>query len=174
MALMGWQPPSPRTAFDVLPIVIDTPGGEAQMFHLPREVVHQVDIRLDESEPHAAAFNKLGLRWAAVPTISGFNTRLGGIDYTACPFNGWFAEIEIARNLAERYDMLPKVADAFQLDTSSLETLWKERANHELSRAIVASFQRAKMSIVDRYTVSAQFMTHVERERAADGRRTWR
>ena len=40
----GWQPPSPRSEFDVLPIVIEDPiKGVTKMFELPKEY-HKITI----------------------------------------------------------------------------------------------------------------------------------
>ena len=66
------------------------------------------------SHPEYRWFAGLGLRWHAVPAISNMRLEIGGIDYPAAPFNGWYMGTEIgARNLADadRYDLLPVVAD---------------------------------------------------------------
>jgi nitric-oxide synthase len=44
---------------------------------------------------------------------------IGGIEFTACPFNGWYMVTEIGRNLADtnRYNKLPvyiKIKAQFQ------------------------------------------------------------
>ena len=36
---MGWQPPRDRSAFDVLPLVVDFPGHAPRWFELPRHAV---------------------------------------------------------------------------------------------------------------------------------------
>jgi sulfite reductase alpha subunit-like flavoprotein len=103
----------------------------------------------------------------------------GGIDYVCCPFNGWFAQFEIARNLvwwcfftagamflvvlqAERYKVLPAVAGLFKLDTR--DPSWQDRAFLELNRAVLHSFRTARISMVDHVGTQQQFQTHVERE----------
>lgn len=77
---------------------------------------------------------------------------------------GWFVEIEIARNLWERYNKGEAIAKVFNLDTSSEATMWKDRAFCELCRSVNYSFQKSKMTIVDKYTCSNQFMSHCQRE----------
>ena len=61
---------------------------------------------------------------------------IGGIMYTAAPFNGWYMGTEIgARNLADegRYNKLPLIAKLMGQDTSSETTLWRDRALVELN-----------------------------------------
>ena len=48
-----------------------------------------------------------------MPAITNMRLEIGGIDYPAAPFNGWYMGTEIgARNLADadRYDLLPVIA----------------------------------------------------------------
>jgi nitric-oxide synthase len=123
--------------------------------------------------PHFAWFADLRLRWHAVPAISNMPLRVGGITYPAAPFNGWYLNTEIgARNLADadRYDLLPVVASRMGLDTSSLRTLWKDRALVELVAAVQHSFDRAGVTLTDHHTESERFLVHVAREEEA-GRR---
>jgi nitric-oxide synthase, bacterial len=65
--------------------------------------------------PEYEWFAGLGLRWHASPAISNMPLVIGGVRYTAAPFNGSYLGTEIgARNLADtdRYDMLPIIACA--------------------------------------------------------------
>ena len=67
----------------------------------------------------------------------GHLLEIGGIMYTAAPFNGWYMGTEIgARNLADegRYNKLPLIAKLMGQDTSSETTLWRDRALVELNR----------------------------------------
>ena len=72
--------------------------------------------------PEFEWFADLRLRWHAVPAISNMPLSIGGITYPAAPFNGWYVGTEIgARNLADadRYDLLPVVAERMGLDTAA-------------------------------------------------------
>lgn len=54
-------------------------------------------------------FSDLGLRWYCLPAVSGMMFDCGGIQFTACPFNGWYMSSEIGcRNLCDphRYNVL--------------------------------------------------------------------
>ncbi len=162
---LGWEPPAEPTDFDILPLVIDAPGHEPRLYELdPREVL-EVPI----SHPSVPAMAELGLRWCAVPAIANFRLDIGGIDYGCLPFNGWFMGTEIARNLWEekRYNRAEAIAAALGLDTSSEATLWRDRAFLELNAAIVHSFQKARVTLVDHQTASRQFMIHDLREKKA-------
>jgi nitric oxide synthase oxygenase domain/subunit len=54
-------------------------------------------------------FEELGLKWYALPAVSSLVLDCGGLEYTACPFNGWYMGTEIgARDLCDenRYNIL--------------------------------------------------------------------
>jgi nitric oxide synthase oxygenase domain/subunit len=54
-------------------------------------------------------FKELNLKWYCVPGVSSMSLDVGGLIFTACPFNGWYMQTEIARDLADvnRYNKLP-------------------------------------------------------------------
>lgn len=171
---LGWR--GAGTPYDLLPLVIQVEGGPLQWFELPGELVLEVPIR----HPDSAAFNDLGIRWYAVPIVSDMLLEIGGIRYTAAPFNGWYMGTEIgARNLADasRYNLLPAVAQALGLDTRHASTLWKDRALVELNAAVLASFREYGATIVDHHTAAQQFKRFEEKEQAtgreATGRWSW-
>jgi nitric-oxide synthase len=160
----GWR--GAGTAFDVLPLVVDFPGRQPEWFQLPDDAVLEVPI----SHPEFEWFADLGLRWHAVPVISNMRLEVGGVAYTAAPFNGWYMGTEIgARNLADpdRYDMLPTIARNLGLDTSTNRSLWKDRALVELNVAVLWSFDEAGVTMTDHHTESQRFLIHLEREQRA-------
>ncbi len=160
---LGWQG-GPGTRFDILPIVIQMPNERPRLFELPREIVLEVPI----SHPDYEWFADLGLKWHAVPVISNMRLEIGGISYTAAPFNGWYMGTEIgARNFGDagRYNMLPLVAEKMGLDASSDRSLWKDRALIELNVAVLHSFGLHGVRIVDHHTAARHFVTHEKQER---------
>ncbi|MEU8244546.1 nitric oxide synthase oxygenase [Actinoplanes missouriensis] len=164
---LGWRGSGSR--FDVLPLVIGTPTEPPQLFDLPVDAVHEVTLE----HPEFDWFADLGLRWHALPVISGMALEIGGVRYPAAPFNGWYMGTEIgARNLVDedRYNVLPAVAARMGLDTGHPRTLWKDRALVEVNRAVLWSFHRAGVSVTDHHTESARFLRHLAREERA-GRR---
>jgi nitric-oxide synthase len=157
-------------AFDVLPLVIETPGEGVCLFELPESAVVEVPI----GHPEHPWFADFGLRWHAVPAISNMRLTIGGVHYPAAPFNGWYMGAEIgARNLADadRYNMLPAVAARLGLDTRRESSLWRDRALVELNVAVLWSFERAGIQISDHHTESLRFLKHIAREERA-GRAT--
>jgi nitric oxide synthase oxygenase domain/subunit/hemoglobin-like flavoprotein len=123
-----WSPPSPRTAFDVLPLLLKVPGKETPyVYQLPKEFVFEVNIE----HPTMPEVTGLGYRWATVPAISNFKMNLGGVLYQNMPFNGWFMSTEIVRNLMERYDAGPAVANAMGLDLNT-DPVWREAVSCEV------------------------------------------
>jgi len=163
---LGWR--GERTPFDILPLVVQIGGGEPRWFAIPPQLVLEVPL----VHPTLERFAGLGLRWYAVPIISDMQLDIGGLQYTAAPFNGWYMETEIgARNLSDafRYNQLPAVADLMGLDRTSNGTLWKDRALVELNAAVLYSFKSKGVSIVDHHTAAEQFM-RFERQEAEAGR----
>lgn len=41
---LGWKPPTPKTAWDILPIVLAADGKDPEYFDLPREIVMEVEL----------------------------------------------------------------------------------------------------------------------------------
>ena len=162
---LGWKPPEPRGRFDLLPLVIEVPGQTPRMYQFDSDDAMQVAIE----HPTIPGFASLGLKWVVIPAISNFSMDIGGIHYGCIPFNGWFMETEIARDLWEagRYDQAENIARVLKLDTSSEQTLWRDRAFLELNIAVLHSFSKAKVSLVDHQTASRQFLAHDLREKKA-------
>ncbi|WP_147138634.1 nitric oxide synthase oxygenase [Nocardia ninae] len=157
----GWVPA--RTAFDVLPLLIKSPSGQISMYEIPPEYIMEVQIE----HPEYPGIGELGLRWHVNPAISDKVLSIGGLEFRAAPFSGWYVSSEIgARNLSDesRYNMLPCVARAMGLDTRRDATLWKDRAAVELTYAVQWSYGKAGVHIVDHHTAAKQFIKHVERE----------
>lgn len=146
---LGWQPPELPTEYDILPLVIEAPGMEPKMYHWNRDEILEVEIE----HPAIPEFKSLGFRWYAVPAISNFSMHVGGITYACIPFNGWYMETEIMRDFLDeyRYNKMEDIAKVLKLDTSSEQTLWRDRVALELNVAILYSFQKAKVTMVDHH-----------------------
>ena len=154
---LGWRPPTGRSAFDLLPMVVETAHDEVTLHPLPRDAVLEVPL----THPELPWFAALELRWHAVPVISNRCLTIGGIDYPAAPFNG----VYICRAIGEdvladdaAYGLAQTIATRLGLDTTSERTLWRDRAMHELNRAVLHSFDAAGVRIehsVDEYVPGA-------------------
>jgi nitric-oxide synthase len=165
---LGWNPPVTRSAFDALPILISGQGYRPSFFELPKADLLEVAIE----HPELEWFADLRLRWYAVPIVSNMLLKIGGIRYTAAPFNGWYMGTEIgARNLADigRYNMLPEIAERMGILRKRENSLWRDRALVELNRAVLHSFQRDGVRMVDHHTVS-ELHVIFEKQEAAAGR----
>nr|WP_221301842.1 nitric oxide synthase oxygenase [Texcoconibacillus texcoconensis] len=159
---MGWK--GHGTHFDVLPLVIQMNQGAPQWFEIPKDIVLEVPIK----HPELNEFEDLQLKWYGVPIVSDMRLEIGGLHYTAAPFNGWYMGTEIgARNFADegRYNMLPKVASLIGLDTKKYSSLWKDKALAELNVAVLHSFKENGVSIVDHHTAASQFKQFEEKEK---------
>ena len=154
---LGWQPPDNRTAFDYLPIIIQLPEKEPRLFELPPEII--LDVPLSHSRYWW--LEELGLKWYALPAVCNMSLDLGGIQYTCMPFNGFYMGTEIGgRNFSDtyRYNMLPTIAEKMGLDITSNDNLWKDFAIAELNLAVVHSFKKHGVRLIDHHTMTDYFM----------------
>ncbi|SOC43855.1 nitric oxide synthase oxygenase [Ureibacillus acetophenoni] len=171
---LGWK--GKGTQFDVLPLVIQLNQKDPKIFEIPERLVLEVPLR----HPSLQWFEDLNLKWYAVPIISNMTLEIGGIVYSAAPFNGWYMGTEIgARNLADdfRYNMLPKIGALMGLDICKNSSLWKDRALIELNEAVLYSYKEDGVSIVNHHTAAKQFKLfeekEIENERGVTGDWTW-
>ena len=154
---LGWQPPTARTAFDLLPLVVETEREGTKLFPVPREAVREVPLE----HPELSWFAELGLRWHSAPVISNMRLTIGGIHYPAAPFNGVYLCQAIGEDVlasGAAYGFGRVVAKRLGLDTSTERSLWRERANVEINRAVLHSFDAAGVSIehsAERYVAAA-------------------
>lgn len=171
---LGWK--GERTHTDVLPLIIQIGNKRPKWFNIPKDIVLEVGIE----HPDYDSFKKLRLKWYAVPIISDMRLEIGGIHYVAAPFNGWYMGTEIgARNLADksRYNMLPQIALCMGISTKHQVSLWEDKAIVELNIAVLHSFKKAGVSIVDHHNAAEQFKrfeeTEKENERKVTGNWSW-
>lgn len=157
---LGWVPPNPKGRFDILPLAIECPGYSPRLYQLPLELIPEVPLE----HPQYPWFKDLRLRWYTIPLISGFAMEIGGLTYSCFPFNGWYMSSEIGRNLVERYGMGKIVAEKMGLDTTSDRTLWADQVSLIVHQAVMYSFTKAGVSMVDHNTCSKQWLTHAKRE----------
>lgn len=130
---LGWQPPKIRGRWDLLPLVAMAEGDRPAMIELPANLRKLVNIRHPK---YIAEFERLDLKWVAFPALTRLGFDIGGVQYTAAPFIGWYvypcisccppnsshntrfmdAEIGV-RDLADsfRYNALPDIIDALGL-----------------------------------------------------------
>jgi nitric oxide synthase oxygenase domain/subunit len=111
----GWKPPINRSRWDFLPLITMAENDAPYMMELPLELRRTVQI----SHPlYDKEFRDLDLRWALAPALSRLGFDIGGNQYTASPFIGWFMDSEVGvRDLADsfRYNALPDVVSALNL-----------------------------------------------------------
>uniref|UniRef100_A0A803TQ28 Nitric oxide synthase n=1 Tax=Anolis carolinensis TaxID=28377 RepID=A0A803TQ28_ANOCA len=165
-AQYGWRPPFGR--FDVLPLLLQAPDEDPELFPLPPELVLEVPIR----HPTLKCFEEMGLRWYALPAVSNLLLEIGGLEFPAAPFSGWYVGCEIGmRDFcdAQRYNVLQDLAERMELDTRTTLSLWKDKAAVEMNVAVLHSFQVAKVTIVDHHAAGESFMKHLENEQRMRG-----
>ena len=161
---LGWEPAG--TDFDLLPLVVEFPGEAPQLFELPQDCRHETLIR----HPHHAWLADMGLRWHCVPAVSDMVLDAGGVSYRMAPFNGWYLDAEIAaRNFTDtnRYNLLPKIAEAMGLDITNDRNLWRDKALLVLSEAVLHSFDRDAVKISDHHAIGHEFLEFCRNEQKA-------
>ncbi|XP_030383405.1 nitric oxide synthase [Scaptodrosophila lebanonensis] len=158
---LGWK--SKGGNWDILPLVVSANGHDPDYFDYPPELILEVPL----SHPKFEWFTDLGLRWYALPAVSGMLFDVGGIQFTATTFSGWYMSTEIgSRNLCDtnRRNMLETMALRMNLDTRTPTSLWKDKAVVEMNIAVLHSYQSRNVTIVDHHTASESFMKHFENE----------
>eukprot|EP00069_Balaena_mysticetus_P013088 bmy_01408T0 len=157
----GWKPP--RSRFDVLPLLLQANGNDPELFQIPPELVLEVPIR----HPKFEWFKDLGLKWYGLPAVSSMLLEIGGLEFSACPFSGWYMGTEIGvRDYCDssRYNILEEVAKKMNLDMRKTSSLWKDQALVEINIAVLYSFQSDKVTIVDHHSATESFIKHMENE----------
>ena len=180
---LGWEPPSPRSRWDLLPLVVMADGDVPVIAELPPNLGKLVNIRHPQYERE---FERLDLKWAAFPALTRLGFDIGGVQYTAAPFIGWFMDAEIGvRDLADsfRYNALPDVVNAMGLlagkaeegidSLSDLPEYEQQamliRAQTELTYAVYWSFLQAKVSMSDTLTASMKWCRFDDEFKAKTG-----
>ncbi|ELK15498.1 Nitric oxide synthase, brain [Pteropus alecto] len=157
----GWKPP--RGRFDVLPLLLQANGNDPELFQIPPELVLEVPIR----HPKLEWFKDLGLKWYGLPAVANMLLEIGGLEFSACPFSGWYMGTEIGvRDYCDnsRYNILEEVAKKMNLDMRKTSSLWKDQALVEINIAVLYSFQSDKVTIVDHHSATESFIKHMENE----------
>jgi len=157
-----------QKAFELLPHAIQWPNREAtmKMPNIPEGIIIPI------VHPEYEWFEEFNLFWHGVPIISDMMLEIGGIRYTAAPFNGWYMATEIgSRNFGDinRYNLMPTVAQKIGLDTKNDKTLWKDRALVELNRAVIFSYDKAGVTLSNHHESADQFI-HFESSEEKKGR----
>ncbi|KAM9468990.1 nitric oxide synthase, inducible-like [Clarias gariepinus] len=158
---LGWTPK--YGFFDVLPLILQANGEDPELFEIPPELILEVEME----HPQYKWFKDLNLRWYALPAVANMMLEIGGLEFTACPFNGWYMGTEIgARDFCDpqRYNILEKVGRCMGLDTHKLSSLWKDEALVAVNVAVIHSFQKNKVTITDHHTATESFMKYMETE----------
>ena len=167
---LGWTPPRPRGRWDLLPLVTMAEGDKPAMMEIPAPLSNLVNI----SHPQFPSFAALNLKWKAAPALTRLGFDIGGVQYTAAPFIGWFMDAEIGvRDLADtfRYNVLPDIVKAIGLangklqdGVESIEDLPEyeqlamlSRAQSELNYAVQWSFNQAGVTMTDSLTASKKW-----------------
>uniref|UniRef100_A0A8C8EED6 Nitric oxide synthase n=1 Tax=Otus sunia TaxID=257818 RepID=A0A8C8EED6_9STRI len=158
---LGWKPKYGR--FDVVPLILQANGQDPEIFEFPPEIVLEVPME----HPKYGWFKELDLKWYALPAVANMLLEVGGLEFTGCPFNGWYMGTEIGvRDFCDvqRYNILKEVGRRMGLETNNLSSLWKDRAVVEINVAVLYSFQKQNVTIMDHHSAAESFMKYMQNE----------
>jgi len=158
----GWR--GAREPFDILPLMVQDPEGRIHHRAVDRSHVMEVEL----SHPDFGWFTDLGYRWHVLPAISNVCLAAFGRIHPIV-MNGWYMGTEIGgRNLSDpyRYNVLPTIAKRMGIDRSSEAALWRDRAMVELNIAVLHSFRKAGVTVLDHHTASREFLEFIGQEHA--------
>ena len=144
-ASLGWSVDR-RTAFDVLPIMIQIGKETPELFTFPGDVAHEVPI----IHPHLP-IEQLGLRCSAFSALSMMSLEIGGLTYPAAPVSRPYTCREVTGRImatGHTSDVLASMAQVIGLPTSDRRS-WGERARTELETAVLHSFTAAGVRLID-------------------------
>ncbi|XP_038647078.1 nitric oxide synthase, brain [Scyliorhinus canicula] len=157
----GWKGPKGR--FDILPLLLQANGNDPELFEMPPELILEVPFK----HPKFEWFKDMNLKWYCLPAVANMLLDIGGLEFPAAPFNGWYMGTEIGvRDFCDtaRYCVLENVGKQMGLDTGKTSSLWKDKALVEINIAVLHSFQVDKVTIVDHHSATESFMKHMENE----------
>ncbi|XP_058139802.2 nitric oxide synthase, inducible isoform X2 [Dasypus novemcinctus] len=163
---LGWKPKYGR--FDVVPLVLQAAGRDPELFEIPPDLVLEVSME----HPKYEWFQELALKWYALPAVANMLLEVGGLEFPGCPFNGWYMGTEIGvRDFCDvqRYNILEEVGRRMGLETHKLASLWKDRAVVEINVAVLHSFQKQNVTIMDHHSAAESFMKYMQHEHRARG-----
>merc|ERR1711892_718683 len=158
---LGWK--GKGGMFDFLPMLFSGADGVPHYYDIPEKYLLRIKIQ----HPTIEGINSLNLQWFGLPGVSSMMLECGGIQFPAAPFAGWYQGSEVAsRDLLDpqRYNLLEPLGMAMGLDMASNTTLWKDEVALELNRAVLISYKKAGVSMVDHFTQADQFIEHLASE----------
>ena len=129
-------------------------------------------MRVAIEHPTNDAITDMQLQWFGLPGVSGMMLECGGLQFTGAPFAGWYQGTEVAsRDFLDeqRYNLLQPLGEAMGMDMSSNTTLWKDEVALELNKAVLHSYKKVGISIIDHFTQADQFIDHLREETKVRG-----
>ncbi|KAM5214511.1 nitric oxide synthase, inducible isoform 2-T3 [Hipposideros larvatus] len=163
---LGWKPKYGR--FDVMPLVLQADGRDPELFEIPPDLVLEVTME----HPKYEWFRELELKWYTLPAVSNMLLEVGGLEFPGCPFNGWYMGTEIGvRDFCDvqRYNIMEEVGRRMGLETHKLASLWKDQAVIEINVAVLHSFQKQNVTIMDHHSAAESFMKYMQNEYRSRG-----
>ena len=98
----GWNGPKhgAKGKYDYLPLVVQAdPQGPPELFEVPPECAPPVQI----PHPRYPELGELNLQWYPIPAVCALDLTVGGILYTAVPFNGKLNLCELSLCIMELF-----------------------------------------------------------------------
>uniref|UniRef100_A0A8B9Q4P0 Nitric oxide synthase, inducible n=1 Tax=Apteryx owenii TaxID=8824 RepID=A0A8B9Q4P0_APTOW len=142
---LGWKPKYGR--FDVVPLILQANGQDPEIFEFPPEIILEVPME----HPKYKWFKELDLKWYALPAVANMLLEVGGLEFTACPFNGWYMGTEIG----VRDFYFPELYKILQISTKAKITLTMSGRKAE---------GKQNVTIMDHHSAAESFMKYMQNE----------
>ncbi len=160
---MGWRTQGDH--YEVLPLVVECAGYAPQIYPIPPEKSLAVAL----VHPDYLWFKTLNLRWSALTAFSDRHLMIGGHYYRGVVVSGVQLSRAVAAVLmeAEGESLLLRIAGYLRLDTQRETSLWRMKALTVLEEAILWSFERAGVTLMETSIAARRFAAFTEQERLA-------
>ena len=90
---LGWRGPGGR--FDLLPWVLSGEDGLPKLYNIPQRFIDDLPLTVHITHPTIKAIGDMGLHWFTLPGVASMMADIGGVQFTAAPFAGWYQVTEI-------------------------------------------------------------------------------
>ncbi len=161
---LGWH--SSGDLYEVLPLVVECAGFAPQIYPVPPEKALAVAL----VHPEHLWFKTLNLRWNTLMAVADQPLWLAGQGDRSPLVSG----VQLSRAVvawlqeAEGESLLLRIAGYLRLDTQRDASLWRLKAMTTLEEAVLWSFERAGVTVVETYSAARRFAAFVAAETAAN------
>ena len=151
---MGWNPPTDRSPFDLLPLAIeyyDLQSDQTCVSLIPIPPFLQIEIQ----HPFYKEFECLKIRYKSSELKLNYQCTIGGLFYPALAISHPCVAEEIVHSLLYQFNLLQPLAVILNISTN--DYFWIDKVKMELFFAVVYSFRAKNIPIITNSDLSIYF-----------------